>query len=524
MFVGEHLGSNVLHNLKLVKYVSNSTFSIIKDLFPNAIVLPVHFVGGGVEPCKKCTQKKQMEVEFPGKMLSLVERHSALFEPRISSNVNGKFRVLTKGTFDDVCKMAEIIKAKCPPKEGRERSTGQAIKSKLIKLFFNDNESSELASEMDKQARMTLSKQNLICEHAMTLISSNSIISAWRKSMDAKNDHIENIIILKPEAESEQVEIIPEATFELYISFITSLQCLLNDTCEDTGINDFQTYVDNKFPTMTMNCEDVSINPQSCICGCVVDEMLNSNVPVSIDDTLPISSKSQEMNFLEKNFNEEVRIIEVQGDEKKDDEAHFGYKVYQFDQKYTLPKITSLLEKRHCDKENDSHVDNINASRRRSTRIRNSTPWSLYTFEGKQSDTLAHVRLRINELLNFTTDLSDQNLALFKLQDDAIGECIVCELSHDSDAKEMIEVLDMVKNDPVIEIILYSKLFEERGRNKNKNDSAESNEELMDKLLFIATTDNESYCPKAKKKRTEERGFQGTFLQSNPSNIIHDVN
>lgn len=505
-----------------MKYVSKSTFSIIKELFPNAIVLPVHFHDGNVEPCKQCTLKKQMEVEFPGKILSLVESHSALFEPSVSSNANGKFHVLTRGAFDDVCKMAEIIKAKCPPKAGREISTGQAIKSKLIKLFFNNNESSELASEMDKQTRMTLPIQNFICEHGMTLISSKSIISACRKSMDTKTDHIENIIITNPEAESDRVEVIPEATFELYISFITSMQYLLNDTCEDSGINDFQTQMNSKFPSVTMNCEDISINPQSCVCGCVVDEMLNIHDPKSIDNTL--SSKSQEVNFLGKDFNEEVSIIEVHGDEKKDDEAHFGYKVYQFDQNYTLPTIQSLLEKRHCDKENDPQVDNVNASRRRSSRIRNSTPWSLYTFEGKQSDTLAHVRLRINELLNSTTDLSDQNLAVFKLQDDAIGDCIVCELTHDLDAKEMIEVLDIVKNDPVVEIILYSKLLEERGRSKNKNDSAESNEELMDKLLFIATTDNESYCPKAKKKRTEERGFQGTFLQSNQSKIIHDVN
>ena len=152
------------------------------------------------------------------------------------------------------------------------------------------------------------------------------------------------------------------------------------------------------------------------------------------------------------------------------------------------------------------------SSCRRSTRKRKKDcVASPTTLELKKDSILACLILAIYEH-HSEIRLTDQKLFLFQY-DGTSKKGNMHDLSNYEDKEKIGHVLDeKVKDDSNVEIILIrSEMHEKESKKKREIDEEYRRNELLE-LMYNSKVSDGSIS--SKRRRTEERGFQGTFLQS----------
>jgi hypothetical protein len=279
-----------------------------------------------------------------------------------------------------------------------------------------------------------------------------------------------------------------------------------DETCESYANQ--TTLCDKSHPQVLIQGEAMSIVPRPCEDDCCGDKIFD---PEGND-------KNQES--LSQNITNEPEIISVNDEAiKKFIDPDFHYRVYDFDGNHSLEYITGELEK-HQSMSNDlGDPSNVRRSgRKRNSRLKSIT--SPYVFKSSRSNNLAQLRLLIDQRCRDNSgDLIDQKLALF-IFDKEENRGAALQLEDVPNERQMKDVLEIVRDDDFVEIILYTELPKKRTTRKDddskRQQSQDENSNLYNLLLEIATSENDDCTGDTcgKRKRNEERGFQGTFLQS----------
>ena len=492
----------------MVKFVRKATFSEIQKLFPQAIPHPIKRKCGQIQPCSICTQMNQFKKEFPSKLRSLLENHSSLFDehPQIRVDIEDSFYLVHDDDFKNIHKVCKLIQKKCPPTRKVSERVGQQLKERLISEYFQNETNSSLSqinSNDDNKLNLRWSLHNLICTHGKSNISSSSV----RRIILGCNE--------KEEEETHPIQILSKEKFQLFLSFILELQALLfadgKEEVHSHSIKMEETFA-KKFPRVQLkDNEEILIQPDTCQKNCSNSELLKSNVTSIMPEENKKNKKTSLMEEVEVNKKMGVAASSETSDVKSNDT--YFIKVYAFDQSNTnFNSIKTEMEKFHSNVDSNTVREDSRSSCRRSTRKRKKDcVASPTTLELKKDSILACLILAIYEH-HSEIRLTDQKLFLFQY-DGTSKKGNMHDLSNYEDEEKIGHVLDeKVKDDSNVEIILIrSEMHEKESKKKREIDEEYRRNELLE-LMYNSKVSDGSIS--SKRRRTEERGFQGTFLQS----------
>jgi hypothetical protein len=200
------------------------------------------------------------------------------------------------------------------------------------------------------------------------------------------------------------------------------------------------------------------------------------------------------------------------------DNDHLSFVVHEFAGGVDDAAAQAMVEKELSGK-SDNETPTV-TNLRRSSRKRNVSSNTVYAFNCKKHDNLAQFRLRIYERSN-NKKIATHRLAVFVFNADS-QEGTMMEILGSWNELRMEEVLKkfplLIPFEDTIHIVLVSigdadNIFK-KGTSFDKTD-IDDDSALFDVLMHIATgVDSPNNQNNGKKKRSEERGFAGTFLQS----------
>jgi len=480
--------------------------------------------------------------------LKLVESSSCLFCDEDSdedsynkimkkdSTIDRTFFLVHSSDFDNVQKAAKLINKKCPPKPGREISVGKDLRAKLEKEFFDSSAHSSnqcgVNSKVNSNINTRWKFQSLICKHQLNRLSYASI----QQVIEAKGIHThiqgaESVLHYQgPEIEDVN-DLIHVLTVKKYLSlvkFIRQLEYFIFWDLDDPKPMKFVSKESfyHFHPKVYIANNRINVCPVSCfeknsLSSCLLTKQKDK----SNSEKQRSPSPPQAEHVLVDDDEPEVALVIASND-------NFSYRLYSFDESHSIETIQQLMDKEQKNNEMEEvkplQQQQQGGVRRSSRKTKKRPASSPISFEVKKTNNLAHLRLYIDQTLGSEIDLINQHLAIYKYYREQ-EESVVIPLKHESNEKEMIEAADFVKGDPHVELILYSELPQKRskrgGNNKSKNNSKDQNRELdsealMADLLRLATSSpsynssTSSGNGSSKRKRTEEIGFRGTFLQS----------
>lgn len=504
-----HQRCNVLHHRNKIKFLSKHLFLNLKNLFPEAIPLPVHYKDGEMISCELCSEEKNFQVQIPVLLQDLFYRHVSLFDNSQMSTSDGHpFWVVWKSDFDSVMEIGKLIMTQCPPRKGREVSTGQSIIGRVIEVLYHDEGKVESNTSILKWPQ-----HSLVCVHNASRISN--------EFMTGRN--------------SCHIELLSEENFKMMLSFILRLQMLLErkDISEnEKEFDERKTLLQRKFLVADIKDDNIKLQTQKCgnICcdeSKLVEKYLGMSKTKETTLKSPIhynESTTDPLCNSESKSDDHTTIPSVQviHDAESNDD-YFQYKVYSFDESHTLLSIQKELEKLHeegmekttisLEKEDQQHL-------RRSTRKKNRVNKPIPTeFKGKKTNNVAWLRLRIHELFNNTIGrLSNQNISLFQYRDD--GKSLFYELNRDANEKTIKQILEFLNYIKSEEVILVLMIYRENSKKRQKiYDGNDEDEAYLDELLSVATMNEDCSeginVTRRNQARNEEIGFRGTLLQSN---------
>lgn len=184
------------------------------------------------------------------------------------------------------------------------------------------------------------------------------------------------------------------------------------------------------------------------------------------------------------------------------------FQVYEFDGSKSANECLSTVMKERVDPDEKSTL-------RRSSRNHGNSK-TCFKFLADMNSNLAQIRLQVYEKSE-NKNLSKHRLSLLGLTDDE--KPLDVELCHDWDDRSISFILkDLpihLQSESKVELILSCKNAKSQDKLSKEENQTENDDSLFDMLVQIATCgDQPQVHTKRGKKRREERGFSGTFLQS----------
>jgi hypothetical protein len=239
----------------------------------------------------------------------------------------------------------------------------------------------------------------------------------------------------------------------------------------------------------------------------------------NVEETSTDSSKKKSANKIQASA-QMVDALEVL--EQVVDENLIQVNVHEFDTTCELRRSIETIEKEFRGKSSVNREDRTTI--RRSTRKRNGyqSGKSKFSLNVSKDANLATLRLQIYEQC-INKDLETHTLSLF-IFDSTKGEGLNFELKGEWNERLFREILQEIplpieSNDPVL-IILNTKSslgpIKKRRRTSKRNAGSDEEESaLFDVLVQMSNVAQSAIgCSRPGKRRREERGFLGTFLQS----------
>ena len=453
-----------------------------------------------------CTRMNQFEKDLPLHLFSLRETHSALFDDDLSDMVEakGSFYLVHNDDVENIHEISNLIRKKCPLGKNVGQKACQMLKEKLISEYFQSH-SSQMNTYGDKKLYCRWSLHSLICPLGTTHVSSS---------------YVHNIILGENENEegSHPVQILSKDKFDLFISFIIELQGLLFEDGKEEVVycsKEIKEMFATQFPKVQLKDGEVLIQPSECPKKCFHAGLLNSTT----NSTLQKDKNEKKERFLmeEVDVNKGVGIAfsSETSDAKSSTDETYSIKVYEFNnstQRADFDFIKSTMEKLHSNVDENSVTEKSGSSLRRSSRTRNKSIVSPTILELNKDSILANLILTIDEDYSHIR-LTNQKLFLFQYDEiSKIGE--MYDLSDYEDKETIRYILDQKnQDDSNIEIILTeTEIDEKMPKRKREEDEEYRRNELLELVIGDFEVNGDSMS--SKRRRSEERGFQGTFLQS----------
>ncbi len=508
----EHRKCLAMHKRRSVRLVPGSVWSKILKVFPDAICHKFEpKMGESLGNCAACFQEKQKEELFPVK---LTEWRNQIKEP-------GTLRDLyTKGgnggeacsntppeidMFLEVCahsgdkrnkltcyivQYREIQRWRdaydCLVKAKKARKTNDFIRKQLNDLLFN-------FSSDDNSARKW-NCRSLACEKHRRAVGFPSpdidAMKEWLSSMSAA-----------------KFELLLEDEFRSFISSLSCLEAILHGE-SSTGLGQFT-------PTVTISIQDgapsVDVQPSLCTDGCAVslfgDEYLDNGIICQkVAEAVAAPSKAEVVPIEEDNNGPICKII-----------------VHQIERGMNVDVAASSIAVNASSNEVQEATNQRRGLRKRKAK----GAFPNHVVEMALDGNLAHLRLLLYQVSR--ESVRNQRLYIMSQQ---LEEPSVTELTHASDNYTMQDlILKSTGNDTftteeehtVHVIMSYEDSDAQYKRGAGKRMSKEERDEedaiiatLSDKACGGWKTADVVGRGKKSRKR-QERGFQGTFLQSSLS-------
>lgn len=480
----------------------------INAIFPHAISIPVEYVDGKAQNCVSCLKKKNAISTVSDEICDWANVTALLLASGQEYPAStGNYRLVHAGDLIAQQKALGLVKS-C---RKRDAPSLEKLKNTLIGSFFSDP--SSIRADGVKMHRLTCT------EHTKPLLSIKTF----------QDIHFRAANTPPPTAITEHTEEIPitimsEENYESYLKSMLKLQNILIDTVTSScTFETFQSQLQLHHPQLKVsklqsNNGNTPIQTKDILTDLVEysdhkfhffhepcsDSTCISDYHQHLEQVKPIEKKS-----LNESKHEEKKEVEIEICASDD----FCYEVHEYDGSVDANQIQSMLEKQWSERMDG--IEEVQSSVRRSSRKRNSASNHTFKLQGKKTDILAQFRLLVYEKSN-NKNISSHQLSIFSF-DKTSRQGIMIEVLGEWNERHMHSVLSelpvTVTDDKTIHVVLSSN---GETASKKRSTAGDNDESLFDMLVQMATDcQSPAQNPKApRKRRRQERGFAGTFLQS----------
>lgn len=512
----EHSKCLAMHKRRSVRLVPGSVWSKILQVFPNAIS---HKFEPKMEEslgnCAACFQEKQKEELFPVK---LTEWRNQIKEPGTlrdlytkggnegdaCSNTPPEIDMFLEHSGDKGNKLTcYIVQCReiqrwrdaydCVVKAKKARKTNDFIRKQLNDLLFN-------FSSDDSSARKWNFRSLLCDKHRMA-------VGFPSPDIDAINDDFNELKKWLSSMSAAKFELLLEDEFRSFIASLSCLEAILHGD-SSTGLGQFT-------PTVSISIQDgtpsVNVQPTLCTDGCAVslfgDEYLDNGIICQKEEGAVAAPAKAEVVPIEEDNNGPIcKII-----------------VHQIESGMNIDVAASSIAVN-----TSSHEAQEATNQRRGLRKRKAKgAFPNHVVEMALDGNLAHFRLLLYQVSR--ERVRNQRLYIMTQQ---LEEPSVTELTHASDDDTMQDLISKstcndnftTEDEHTIHVIMSYE--DSAAQNKRGAGKRMSKEERDEEDAIIATLSDKAcggwktadVVDRGKKvRKRQERGFQGTFLQSSLS-------
>ena len=523
----------MIQNQRSVRIVKKSTWDKVEILFPDAIChsLNTRIIERG---CDLCSNEKKLKLELPSLLLAwannsliVVERleRKASHDDATIENSESVYLVHSSDVHNWK-RFIGFVRKTCPPKKGKEENVANQLISKISNTFFLQVDDSNMDETPPFDIRWRMHKLTCI-EHNRTSASMEIIHQALSSKLPATT-HLEDGIVAVSEKE--------------YFDFISSMVELQSLVCQ--CVRDVPFSVQNFHPRVKLNQNNFSrtgynriLQENATAPTTTLHESKYMGIVLSPPICTDVTCLNKFSSYLNTNYNDNEKSIEAKPENKNkapiqldvlecetsglqlSDEELIQVNVHEFDTACDITKSINTVEKEFNGKLTVSGGDDRTI--RRSTRKRNGYQSGKNTFSlnvSKEAN-LATFRLQIYEQC-INKDIEDHTLFVFAF-DSTKGEGLHFELRGEWNERLFCEIVQdcPFEIDPkdTVQVILNTKtnIGSKRRRRTSKNTRTQEETALFDVLLQMSNLAHTSVDTlRPGKRRREERGFAGTFLQS----------
>ena len=495
-FSGPHGNCNY-KNKRFVQLISKSLWLDICKLFPDACPIVVN--RGLIETCIECDDDMNRKISIASDLFAWAINTSQTLTSASEKNYflknseENEFRLMCQNDIDAIDEIVDILqKAK---KRGSETpATGAKLKSRILDILYRNMniESEYLPTYVRKQ-------MSFCCEKHLLPVASVESLSKLMASIPI------------------EVQLVPSERYNVIHASLVELENILGDDIMPESFSALHPIliIQNTSNSITPNLHSLndlvsSITPfqsddvrvswkqDACDDKSCYDEYLSKMVAVSITE----STESNTTQSKDRNQN----VINVEENAVLDDSNTILIEVHEFDGSKATDQCLSAIEMELFNTE-------INGSVRRSRR-NNDRSKKVFSFHESKKSNLAQMRLRIYEKSE-NKHISNHQLAVFGFTEDS--KVFYIELLPEWNERSIESILSdlpvSLLKESKLQVILNS--LSSRDRSEfGAEENGECDDTVFDMLLQLATGDESPQVTKRGKRRREERGFSGTFLQS----------
>ncbi|GFH52133.1 hypothetical protein CTEN210_08609 [Chaetoceros tenuissimus] len=499
----DHGHCEKINNKRTIRFVSSKTWCCISSLLPEAVSIPVSKdENGNLLSCQDCNHQKQ-EIENALDRISIWAEHGTSILNKISSmsyksNTSEEYVFVHSHDIEAWGKAVKHFKKK----RKKRQSSKETLKLEVLEIFCRPGTETtsicpfQLTCKVHKKPIASIKAFADILPSTGTEIDPKTLLDLpltqlprdVHKEYCTSMTRLEDIIFRATEIELERFRVFqqshPRATSKYDSADFTksapqNLHLVHNVCNEASCISEYRLYFERE-----MQCaEDLTSNEER-------DDKEDVVGNTSVHDT------------------ESMRIMVYEFDGSSDDDSSKRSLLKQFDNELEgSSTITSPF--------------------RRSTRSRTGVNGRLFEISCGRDINLAQLRLLIAEKSN-NKCLTTQDLDIFQYKSET-QEIVTFHLSDDMNDREIPDILN---NCETLSISNQEKLYVRLLAKSNIvdiDDEDTDEAEYIAHLLQIATACDSpvsssvlTNAKKSKSRRRQERGFQGTFLQSAFHPLVND--
>lgn len=422
--------------------------------------------------------------------------------------LTGYYRLVHAGDLTAQKKALDCVK-NC---RKRGVSSVEKLKETLAEAFFV--ETSLIGAENVKMQRLTC------IQHEMPLLSIKTIQDIhFRYSKNSSST------VITDDTEETSIVVMNEDNYAGYLKSILKLQnILLDEATQSCDFDTFQSELQLRHPqlkiTTLQNEDDSAIQTKFIISELQKGSKFKAHFP-SQPCSEPACGNMYHDHIKAIKTNENNSRPEASKDEeKKDTEVeicandNFFFEIHEFDGSSDSNEIRTKLEKKW--NERLDGIEEMQQNRRRSLRKKNNSGSHTFKICGKKEIILAQFRLLVYEKSN-NKKISSHQLHIFSF-DEISRQGIMIELLGEWNERKMQTVLSELPIDVMngtIHVVLIAK-DSSLGKKRPPEEDIDDEETVFDMLVQMATNCQSptSNTKSSRKRRRQERGFAGTFLQS----------
>jgi hypothetical protein len=406
-----------------------------------------------------------------------------------------EFHVVYQKDIEAVDEIVDLI-LKTKKRGSESLATGAKLKSNIVNILYrNMNIESE-------DLRMNVRKQlSFSCEKHLLPVTSLESLSDLMKSIPIEvrlisTGHYNAIhaSLLELETVLFGDDVIPEP--------FSAFNPIIVVQGPSNGVNPNFHSLNDLVSSISETNVAASWKLASCNDKCCYDEYLSKIASMTMTD----SKKSRSTKKSNKPNDNSHDIFIVDDDTVMENSNALLIDVHEFDGSIGTDRCLSAIEMELCNSE-------INGSVRRSRR-KNDRSKKVFSFYESKRSNLAQMRLRVYEKSE-NKNISSHQLSVFGFTDDSKG--IYIELPSDWNERSLDSILSSLPVNLItgskMQLILNSRSCRDQSE-LGIEENEECDDSMFDMLLQLATGDESPQATKRGKRRREERGFSGTFLQS----------